>query len=114
MVKTLSGVNMKTSTLISSYFMCLCVLTLTHHRSNAENPIAGYQNIDRLQRKQIKLSSSHETHHRQKRGFRSGVADRIAHGFGKRTMSVYTGVNRLADLLSTGYREEDIPVTKIG
>ncbi|XP_052812675.1 uncharacterized protein LOC128240198 [Mya arenaria] len=44
---------------------------------------------------QNRQSYAIETHHRVKRGFRSAVADRIAHGFGKRGSILDVGVNRL-------------------
>ena len=105
--------NVKTLSMISSYLLCLCVSSIYAQETNMGKK--GYQRLKELHSsEQHRLSDSRELHHRQKRGFRSSVAERIAHGFGKRTISVYTGVNRLADLLSTGYRENDVPETKIG
>ena len=95
--------------------LCLCLLTFQVYSAPADSIVSPV-----VHRGELKLSlsrdlkKSHDLHHRNKRGFRSGVADRIAHGFGKRKMPVYTGVNRLADLLNPGYREDDLPVSKIG
>ena len=111
-----NNMNLKALTVISSYvyFLCLCISPMNAYGTSEIKK--GYQNLNELRHSdaQHDISSLREPHHRHKRGFRSSVAERIAHGFGKRTISVYTGVNRLADLLSTGYREDEVPQTKIG
>ena len=106
--------EMNASVFLYCCLLYLSVLTLHVHSARAESVISPVVYSEQLKLSSRDLKKSHDLHHRDKRGFRSGVADRIAHGFGKRKMSVYTGVNRLADLLNAGYREDDLPVSKIG
>ena len=110
-----NNMNLKALAVISSYvyFLCLCI---SHMNAYGTSEIKKGYHLNELRHSNDHqdISSLREPHHRHKRGFRSSVAERIAHGFGKRTISVYTGVNRLADLLSTGYREDEVPQTKIG